>query len=298
MELHQLRYFIAVECWRSFTRAAEHEHVAQPSLSQQIRKLEDELGAPLFNRRGRKVTLTAFGERFKAHARRVLEEIDAARQEVAELRGLRRGSVTVGAIPTVAPYLLPRILAGFARACPGIAVSVREGLTASLEEQLLEGAIDLGIVGLPPHRAEFEAEPLFEDRMLLAVSKRHRLWRARTRRVALRDLADEPFLLLQDGHCFRSDVLKLCERSRLNPHVVFEGGQFDTLVALAATGAGITLIPEMARAHYRRAGIGLVEFTPPAPARTVGVVRLRERFVSPAAGAFLQHLKEAYADEL
>ncbi|HUU13315.1 MAG TPA: LysR family transcriptional regulator [Terriglobia bacterium] len=129
MELHQLRYFMAVARFGSFTRAAEHEHVAQPSLSQQIRKLEDELGVRLFDRLGRRSKLTPLGVRFLEHARRVLAEVEGARQEVEELLGLRRGTVWVGAIPTVAPYLLPKTLAAFAKADPEIAVSVKEDLT-------------------------------------------------------------------------------------------------------------------------------------------------------------------------
>src|SRR5487761_1890533 len=136
MELHQLRYFRAVARFRSFTRAAEHEHVAQPSLSQQIRKLEDELGARLFNRLGRRVTLTAFGERFLDHAARVLQELEGARQEIQYIQGLRRGCVSLGAIPTLAPFLLPRILKAFAASCPGITVKVQEDLTASLLARL------------------------------------------------------------------------------------------------------------------------------------------------------------------
>ncbi|MGH9433875.1 MAG: LysR family transcriptional regulator, partial [Terriglobia bacterium] len=209
MEFRQLRYFRAVARFRSFTRAAEHEHVAQPSLSQQIRKLEDDLGARLFNRLGRRITLTAFGERFLEHATRVLLELEGARQEIQEIQGLRRGSVSLGAIPTVAPFLLPRILKAFAASCPGITVKVREGLTASLLSHLADGELDLALLTLPV-RGEFTTRPLLEDRMLLAVPSSHAVWKRRPRRVAFRDVASEPLLLLKDGHCFRDDVLKVC----------------------------------------------------------------------------------------
>jgi LysR family hydrogen peroxide-inducible transcriptional activator len=291
MEIHQLRYFLCVACFRSFTRAAEHEHVAQPSLSQQIRKLESELGAPLFDRLGRRIRLTALGERFLKHAQRVLADLENARHEVNEMLGLGRGQVSVGVIPTVAPFLLPRALARCAREFPMASVSVREDLTNSLLRQVAEGEIDLAVLSLPVKGTEFLAEPLLVDRMLLAVPAKHPLGRQR-RRVALRDVAREPFLLLKDGHCFRDDVLELCKASRVNPHVVFEGGQLETLVAMVASGAGVTLLPEMARRHYRHTGIRMLDFLPPLPARTIGLVRAKDKFQTEAARAFLNVLKQ------
>ncbi len=293
MEIHQLRYFLAVARLRSFTRAAQHEHVAQPSLSQQIRKLEDEMGARLFNRLGRSVTLTPFGERFEQRARRVLAELEGARQEMDEMLGLHRGSLSLGAIPTLAPYLLPSVLASFGRAYPGIGVSMREGLTSSLLADLAAGDLDLALLRLPVRGAEFVSESLVEEGMLLAVPRGHRLARRPGRPVTLDDLAEERFLLLKDGHCFREDVLQICKRCRLNPNVVFEGGQFDTLVAMVANGAGVTLLPEMARGHYRHSGVGLLDFAPPRPTRTIGLVRVKDQFLTPAARAFIDHLRKA-----
>jgi LysR family hydrogen peroxide-inducible transcriptional activator len=240
---------------------------------------------------GRKIKLTRLGEQFQKHARRVLAEVEGARQEAASMLGLRRGSVSVGAIPTLAPYLLPPVLAAFARAWPGIAVNVREDLTNALLAQLVDGELDLALLSLPVRRPDVLGEPLFSEAMLLAVPTRHRLWRRGVWRVSLREVAQEPFLLLKDGHCFRDDVVQICKRSRLNPRVVFEGGQFDTLVAMVAAGAGITLLPEMARAHYRHAGVGLVELGPPQPTRTVGVVRVKHKFLTPAMQAFIEVLK-------
>jgi LysR family hydrogen peroxide-inducible transcriptional activator len=291
MEIHQLRYFLAVARLRSFTRAAEREHVAQPSLSQQIRKLEDELGARLFNRLGRKVTLTPFGERFEQHAYRALAELEGAKQELAALTGLRTGNVSVGVIPTVAPYVLPGVLTAFASRHPAVKVNVREDLTNSLVAQLEEGTLDLAILSLPVRRADLLSETLIEDPLLLAVPATHRLARLGVKRVSFGDVAAEPFLLLKDGHCFRDDVLGLCRRARLKPNVVFEGGQLDTLVAMVVAETGVTLLPQMARQHYRQANLKLLEFYPPRPARQVGVVRLRGRFVTPAAAAFLETMR-------
>ncbi len=296
MELHQLRYFLAVAHYRSFTRAAEHEHVAQPSLSQQIRKLEGELGSPLFDRLGHKIRLTALGERFQEHTRRVLRDLENARREADEILQVAHGQVNLGVIPTVAPFLLPRALAAYARAYPGITVRVAEDLTPALLRRLAEGEIDLALLSLPVKGPEYVAQPLVRDRMFLAVSRHHRLARRPGRRVTLREVAREPFLLLKDGHCFRDDVLQVCRLSRLNPRVAFEGGQFDTLVAMVAAGAGVTLLPEMTRAHYRHAAVRLLDFAPPVPVRTIGTVRLRGKFLTRATKAFMEVLKEACVD--
>lgn len=288
MEFHQLRYFRAVAQFGSFTRAAAHERVAQPSLSQQILKLEDELGAQLFNRLGRKVTLTPFGERFQDHASRVLSELEGARQEIEEIRGLRQGSVFLGAIPTVAPYLLPPLLRVFSAKCPRIQVTVTEDLTQSLLARLAGGELDVALLSLPVPGTEFVAEPVLRDRMLLAVPTRHPLWRRHRRQAAFREVADEPFLLLKDGHCFRNAILDLCKHSRLNPNVVFEGGQFETLLAMVAAGFGVTVLPEMGRQRFLRAGVGLLRFTPPEPERVIGIARWKGKFVTPGARALIE----------
>jgi len=295
MELHQLRYFLAVARFRSFTRAAEHEHVAQPSLSQQIRKLEDELGGRLFDRLGRKIALTLLGARFLEHARRALEEVEGARHEATELLGLRRGAVALGAIPTVAPYLLPRVLPVFRKAHPHISVTVHEDLTSALLVQLADGELDLALLSLPVRGGEFEAVPLYKEAMVLAVPRGHFLRRRARGAVSFAEVAQEPFLLLKDGHCFRDDVLEICKRSRLSPHVAFEGGQFDTLVAMVAAGAGITLLPETACPHFRRPGVTLVDLRPPRPTRTIGFVRAKNKYLTPAARALIQVLKETCA---
>ena len=294
MELHQLRYFLAVARFRSFTRAAEYSHIAQPSLSQQIRKLEDELGARLFDRLGRCVRLTTFGERFEEHARRVLSNVEDAKRDVDAMLGLRSSPVFVGVIPTVAPYILPQALARCSKNFPGITINVVEDLTHALLKGISEGELDLAMLSLPVEGLELIAEPLLHDRMLLAVPKHHRLWRRR-RRVSLDEVAREPFLLLKDGHCFRDDVLDVCKRSRLNPHIVFEGGQFDTLMAMVAARAGVTLLPEIARHRYHNGEVGLIEFAPPQPARTVGIVRAKGKFLTPAAKVFIEILRDIAA---
>ena len=270
MELHQLRYFCAVAETGSFSRAAEHSHVSQPSLSQQILKLEAELGARLFDRLGRSVRLTEVGKTFLPRARAVLRELEAARGDVVESKDSISGQVAVGAIPTVAPYFLPPVLASFSKRFSESAVTVIEEITPVLLERLRAGSIDVAILALPVRGHEFEVLPLL---------------------VALRDLRKEPFLLLRDGHCFRENALAACDRARVSPQVVFESGQFSSLLGLVGAGMGVSLVPEMAL--DRRSPVRFVRISDPGATRTIGALTLRGRSFSRAHHAFLSSLHQA-----
>src|SRR6185312_4457106 len=198
MEMHQLTYFESVSRHLHFTRAAQELNVAQPSVSQQIRKLEHELGAPLFNRMKRHVTLTEAGKTFLPHARAVLQRLEEARLEVQELSGLRKGSLAVGAPPSVGTHLLPRALAAFSRRHPGIALTFREAGSRTLVSLLEDGELDLAVVIQPVRHPALETEPLLEEELLLAVPREHPLAIGHSR-VRLAQLREEPFVLLREG---------------------------------------------------------------------------------------------------
>jgi len=219
MQIHQLRYFCAVARTGSFTRAAEQEHLAQPSLSQQVRKLEDELGTRLFDRLGRSVRLTSFGETFLPRAEAILRQVEDAKHEIEEMAGVERGKVVVGSIPTVAPYFLPGCLASFSRKFPDIQVSVVEELTSELLERVQDGTLDLALLALPIPGGHFVCQELFRERLYLVVPESHRL--SSHSMVHLNQVERDPFLLLKDGHCFRENTLSACGRARLRPNVVF-----------------------------------------------------------------------------
>src|SRR5205085_6818972 len=186
MELHQLRYFCAVADSGSFSRAAENCHVSQPSLSQQILKLESELGARLFDRLGRSVRLTEIGKRFLPRARTVLRELEAARGDVVESKDSVSGHVTIGVIPTVAPYFLPPILTAFSKRFAESAVSVIEEITPVLLEHLRAGSVDIAVLALPVRGQEFNTIPLLTEPLFAAVPRKHPL--SRRASIALRDL--------------------------------------------------------------------------------------------------------------
>ena len=287
MELHQLRYFCAVADTGSFSRAAEHSHVSQPSLSQQILKLEAELGVRLFDRLGRSVRLTDAGKTFLPRARSVLRELEAARGDITEGKDSISGHVTVGVIPTVAPYFLPPILAAFSKRFTDAAVSVVEEITPVLLDRLRAGSIDLAILALPVRGHEFESLPLLTEPLFAALPKKHKLARRNT--ISLRDLRKEPFLLLRDGHCFRENAVAACDRARVSPQVVFESGQFSSLLGLVGAGMGISLVPAMA--VTRDPHLKFVRIADPDATRTIGALTLRGRSLSRAHHAFLSSLR-------
>src|SRR4051812_11926841 len=175
MEVHQLAYFESVSRHLHFTRAAEELNVAQPSVSQQIRKLEAELGTPLFHRMKRHVALTEAGALFLRHTRTVLQELEEARLEVQELSGLQKGTLAVGATPSVGTHLLPRALAAFSRQHPGIALTFREGGSRTLVQLVEQGELDLAVVIQPVRHPALETLPLLEEELLLAVPLNHAL---------------------------------------------------------------------------------------------------------------------------
>jgi LysR family hydrogen peroxide-inducible transcriptional activator len=287
MELHQLRYFCAVAETGSFSRAAEQSHVSQPSLSQQIMKLEGELGARLFDRLGRSVRLTDVGKTFLPRARSVLRELEAARGDVVDRKDSIGGPVTVGVIPTVAPYFLPPLLTSFSRRFPQAELTVAEEITPVLLERLRAGAIDVAILALPIRGHEFEAAPLLTERLFAALPKSHKL--ARHRSLSLKDLRSEPFLLLRDGHCFRDTAVAACDRARLHPQVVFESGQFSSLLSMVGAGMGVSIVPEMA--IEKNSPCRYVPIADEQASRTIGTVVLRGRSQSRAHVAFIEHVQ-------
>lgn len=244
MELHQLRYFLAVARTKNFSRAAEQCHVAQPSLSQQIMKLERELGEKLFERTKREVALTPAGDLLQTHAQRVLHEVELASEGVRELRGLVRGRVTLGALPTVAPYFLPQRLQAFTARFPAVEVVVHEDTTDQLAAALLAKEIDLALVSLPVERAGLVAEEFFDEKLLVALPVGHPL--AKKRRLTFDDLEGEAFILMKEGHCLSGQALQFCRINGFAPRVSFRSAQIETVLAFVAQGWGVSVVPAMA----------------------------------------------------
>lgn len=286
MEIHQLRYFCAVAQHGTFTHAAWAEGVAQPSLSQQIQKLEAELGTRLFDRLPKRANLTSFGRAFLPKAKQILRELGEAKTEILEMAGKEKGDLTVGVIPTITPYLFPRLLAGFSREHGSIAIKVVEDLTRVLLDGLDEGTLDLAIVALPVPGEKIRSIELFRESMLAVLPVDHK--HAARKMVKLEELTGEPFLLLKEGHCFRASTIAACRKSHMKPNVVFESGQFATILAMVAAGMGISAVPEMAAQPFE--GCRYVPLQSHANSRRVGAVMMRRHFETRAQQAFLRHL--------
>ena len=293
MELHQLRYFVAVVQEGTFTRAAERLYITQPSLSEQIRKLETELGSPLFRRLGRRLVLTSAGESLLPHAEKVVLEVEEAKARVDEVRGLRRGRLSIGVLPSAAARLLPRFLAEFRRHHAGVEVVLRdESASVELEQLVHDGVVDLAIVRLPPTRhTDLEMETLVREPLVLVAPPGHRL--ADRRSVALADLAREPFVMMRPGHGLRECLLGVCRQAGFEPHIVLEAGQVGSLVGLVQAGIGITVIPRMVAGTEGRR----VPIRDSYACRDVGVVWPQGQPLAPAARIFLDILRrEPQAD--
>ncbi|MDE3180198.1 MAG: hydrogen peroxide-inducible genes activator [Acidobacteriota bacterium] len=292
MEFHQLRYFCAVAKEGNFTRAAGREHVAQPSLSQQIMKLEEELGARLFDRFARSARLTQFGRVFLPRAEAILRQAGDARTEIREMSGAAMGEVSLGVIPTVAPYLLPRILARFARAYPAVAVSVVEEVTPLLLEGLHRGTLDMALLALPVPGPGLAAEELLREPLFAVVPPEHRL--ASRHAVTLQEMKEEPFLLLKEGHCFRENAILACRRARMQPNVVFESGHFSSILAMVSCGMGVSVVPAMA--VEKQTGCRFIRIGDERSNRRIGLVRLKGRFPARAHRALADYLRNCGAE--
>jgi LysR family hydrogen peroxide-inducible transcriptional activator len=287
MEFHQLRYVCAIAETGSFSRAAERCQVAQPSLSQQVLKLEEDLGAKLFDRLGRSVRLTEAGRAFMPHARSILSQMDAARSSVADKCADVRGSVAVGVIPTIAPYLLPRYAAAFAKKYPEAKLRIVEETTPTLVENLRNLSIDLAILALPLRHKDLELFPLRTEPLFAVLPKDHP--RAGVKSLALKDLRGESFVMLRDGHCFRDLSIATCTHARVTPRIAFESGQFSSLFGMVAAGVGVSLVPEMA--IDRNAGCRYVRLSDARATRTIVAAVLRGRSFNRVQQAFLSGIK-------
>ncbi len=290
MEMHQLRYTVAVARTGNFSRAAEQCRVAQPSLSQQIQKLENELGERLFDRLKSGVKLTQAGEIFLQRAARILEEVDTATREMHDAHSLVRGSLNIGVLPTIAPYFLPPIIARFSAEFPGVEVVVHEDTTARLLKLAASCEIDLAVLSLPIDDTTFETRTLFTEDLLVALPPGHSFATRRTLRAA--DLESERFILMKEGHCLGDQVLSFCTRREISPKVSCRSAQIETVQALVASGLGISLVPAMACREGGGDGPIYRRLDRPRPTRTIVASWPKQRPPNRATAEFLRCLKK------
>jgi LysR family hydrogen peroxide-inducible transcriptional activator len=272
LKLKDLGYLVAVADTRHFGRAAERSFVSQPTLSAQLKKLEEYLGVQLIERAPKRVQLTAAGEEIVERARRILEASD----EIVELaRGHRdplAGRLRLAMLPTIGPYLLPHVAGRLRRSLPRLELMLYEYQTDPMLAKLHSGEIDVGILALPLPMDGLESQELYKEPFSVAVPASHRL--AQRGSIKLDDLANETLLLLEDGHCLRDQALDICSSTSVHEKQDFRATSLETLRQMVAAGVGITLLPELAgRGAYGNArGVVIRPFARPAPTRTIGAV--------------------------
>jgi DNA-binding transcriptional LysR family regulator len=299
MQLQQLRYFVAVAGTRHFTQAAELLGVAQPTLSKQIHTLEGTLGAPLFERIRGDVTLTVAGETLLPLARRMVSDADAARDAVQEIVGLRRGSVRLGATPSLCSSLVPRVLRAYRSAHPGIELHVAESGSADLIADLLGHTLDLALIVRPEQGADpaLQAVPILRESLVVA-SVATGPPPTVSRHVTLPELEHTPLVMFRPGYDLREVTLDACRRAGFTPRFAVEGGEMDAVLAFVEAGLGVALVPSMVLANRPR--LRATPLAAPGMQRTVALAQRRRTVLPHAAAALrdtlLAHL--AAGDEL
>ncbi len=283
MEVHQLRYFVAVVQEGGFSRAAETVRVAQPSLSQQIQKLEAEVGQPLFDRFARGVSLTEAGHKLLPFARRVLTTLHDARLSVDECRERVAGAVVLGIIPTVAPYVVRSLLRTLRETHPEVSVQIREDMTEPLVRALEQGELDLALVSTCRNASGTRRERWLEEPLLLMLPEDHPA--AREQAASPETLRGETLLSLEESHCLSQQIERWCRRHKIPPRTGLPAVQLSTIVAMVAAGQGVSLLPAMAVPYEQGKGCAFLPLGEFSPQREINLLRHPGRFQSRAAEA-------------
>ena len=277
MTITQLEYIIAVDTHRNFSVAATHCFVTQPTLSMQIQKLEEDLGIKIFDRSKQPVIPTEPGEEVIKQARVIIHEVKMMHQNIKDRKGLVEGELRIGIIPTLAPYLLPLFLQSFLNKYPDIKIRVKEMTTELLVEKLKAGRIDAGLLVTPLQDSSIIEYPLFYEELVAYVSKSNAAFKKNY--VLADDIDLKELWLLEEGHCFRSQIISLCElkkQSNLQSHFEYEAGSVETLRKMVEMNKGITILPELATIDFSVKQQNMIRhFKSPAPVREVSLVTHR-----------------------
>lgn len=292
MNLRDLQYLVTLAETGHFGRAAERCHVSQPTLSAQLKKLEEFLGVPLVERRPRRVGLTAAGEAVVERARRMLQDANDIRALARASQDPLGGQLKLGLIPTLGPYLLPRIAPRIGKALPKLSLMLHEYQTAPLVDRVVAGDLDLAILALPADTRGLVTRSLFAEAFLVAMPEHHRL--TARKRLKPADLVGEKLLLLEEGHCLRDQALEVCTRVGIEEQN-FRATSLETLRQMVAAGLGITLLPRLAAEGPFASARGLVvrPFSPPAPARVIGAAWRRSSSRTTAIAAICDIISKA-----
>jgi LysR family hydrogen peroxide-inducible transcriptional activator len=285
MNLKDLKYLVALADTGHFGRAAERTFVSQPTLSAQLKKLEEYLGVKLVERHPKNVQLTDVGKQVVARARRMLNEGDEIIALARNNTDPLAGKLKVALIPTVGPYLLPRVMQKIRKALPNLGLMLYERQTEDLLKRLRDGELDLGIVALPVELEGLEARALYQEDFTVALPNSSPL--AQKSSIKIADLKGQTLLLLEDGHCLRDQALEVCNRVDIREAEDFRASSLETLRHMVVAGLGVTLMPELAveSPFGSQRGLTIRQFAKPAPSRTVGAVWRKSSTRAAAIGA-------------
>jgi len=291
MELRQLQYAVQIAAERNFSRAAEKLHIAQPSLSQQLSKLEKEIGVLLFQRSTNSVELTHAGSVFVEKAQKILDMAEQLRQEMEDISQMRRGRLVIGSLPITGSHVLPLVLPPFQAEYPNIEVMLTEDTSANLEHLTASGQTDLSLLSLPLQDPALAWLPILEEELVLALPHQHPLAQASCE-VDLASLANEPFILLKKGQGFRQITLDLCAQFGFAPRIVFESTNIETVQSLVAAGMGIAIVPSMVSRGRSNSFTPVYTALAGKPTRTLVIAYRKGRYLSKAAEAFIGSVRE------
>ena len=278
MTITQLDYIIALDTYRHFATAADKCFVTQPTLSMQVQKLEDELGSKLFDRSKQPVIPTEIGEEIIQQARIILHEVKMMHQLITDKQGILKGELRIGIIPTLAPYLLPLFLQSFLAKYPDINIKVKEMTTDIIIDNLKAGKIDAGLLVTPLQDTSIKEYHLFYEELIAYVSKKNAAYKKTY--VLADDIDLKELWLLEEGHCFRSQIINLCELKKFSKHqshFEYEAGSVETLRKMVEMNNGVTILPEMATLDFTVKQLNMVRhFKAPVPVREVSLVTHRD----------------------
>lgn len=292
MEIHQLEYFVAIVETGGFSRAAERCNVAQPSLSQQIKKLENEIGQPLFDRLGRQVVLTDIGRALLPRARTILGEIQSIKVDMHTEIQDGNGTLAVGFIPTIAPFVLPGVIHRFSQKFPNARLEVHEDLTDKLIEKIIAAELDVGITSLPIKNKLIRIEELLTEPLLVAASQKYDIVNQAAIRV--KELDDFPFIALSEVHCLGEQVQSFCYQQDVDLNIVCHTAQLSTVQNCIALGLGVSLVPHALAINDRSGQIMYRTISDSVPQRKIAAAVHARRSVSFLGRAFIEIVRSEY----
>ncbi|PEM38129.1 LysR family transcriptional regulator [Bacillus pseudomycoides] len=293
IELRQLEYFVAVSNELHFTKAAEKLNISQPSLSQQIRALEHEIGMPLFDRIGKKISLTEAGRILLSHSKKVFHEVEQAYAAIQDLNGLQQGKLTIGALLTTVNYLLPPAILNFNELYPNIELSVLGPRTGEIREKLLQNELDIGITFLPVQDKEIISIPLYQNELTLVVPTNHELTQHTT--VTMGVLQKYPIILLPKNFFLTQLIRSHCQNFNFTPKPILEISTMESLIHMVSKGMGITVLPKPYIDFLQSNSIQAIKIKNPTATIEIGIIYRKDKYMCAATRMFIEQLQKIVA---